>query len=435
MNPVTSIPTATAPAAGAHALAAADPAAASARDGRRRASHGAGVWVVAYAFLVVMAYSAVPTPLYAIYQQEDGFSAFMITVIFGAYAVGVAVSLFVVGHVSDWHGRRRVLIPALLMSIASAFVFLFWHDLGALLVARVISGFAIGAVTATATAWIAELHATDRPDASQRRPQLVATAANLGGIGLGPLVSGVLAQWVGHPLTVPFIVSIGALTVAVVLVALTPETRTRATPLPRYRPQRVSVPQQARARYLSAAVGAAIAFAAFGLFTSLAPTFLAGTLHHSSRALAGAAAFAVFGAAVVAQSAIMTRSTREALTAGIATMLVGLAVLVAAVWLSQPSLFLFLAGGVLAGAGGGMLFKGVIATVATLTVPERRAEALAGIFLAGYIGLAVPVMGLGVLSQYVVPRVGLLVFAGVLGLLIVVAAPTLVGRGTRAARA
>ena len=195
----------------AHTPASPPPAAA-----RPRASHGAGFWAVAYAFLVVMAYSAVPTPLYVIYQQQDGFSAFMITVIFGAYALGVAVSLFVVGHVSDWHGRRRVLIPALLLSIASAFVFLFWHGLAALLVGRVVSGFAVGAMTATATAWIGELHAADRPDASQRRPQLVATAANLGGIGLGPLVSGVLAQWVGHPLTVPFIVSIGALTIAVV---------------------------------------------------------------------------------------------------------------------------------------------------------------------------------------------------------------------------
>ena len=58
-----------------------------------------------------MAYNAVPAPLYGIYQQRDGFSSFTITVIFAAYAVGVVISLFTVGHLSDWHGRRRLFAP------------------------------------------------------------------------------------------------------------------------------------------------------------------------------------------------------------------------------------------------------------------------------------------------------------------------------------
>jgi MFS family permease len=392
--------------------------------GRR---HGIAFWAVAYAFLAVMAFGSLPTPLYVIYQARDGFSDFMITVVFGVYALGVVASLFLVGHISDWHGRRRVLLGAIALAIVSAVVFLLWHGLGALLVARVLCGFAIGALTATATAWLGELHATSRPGATQRRPQLVATAVNLGGIGLGPFVAGALAEWVGDPLTLPFEVAIVALAVALVLVALSPETLTPPVPRPRYRAQRVSVPAAARGRYLSACVGALISFAMLGLFTSLAPTFLAGTLQHPSRALAGAAAFAVFGAGAVAQAAISSRPPRDSLTLGIGALVAGLAVLVVGVWLPDPSLALFLAGGVLAGAGAGMLFKGALATVAGLAVPERRAEALAGVFLAGYIGLALPVMGLGVLTQYLAPRVGLLVFAAVLAGSIVLATPTLVG--------
>lgn len=392
---------------------------------RRR--HGFGFWAVAYAFLVVMAFCAVPTPLYVLYQQRDGFSSFVVTVIFAAYAVGVVASLFTVGHLSDWHGRRRVLIPALLLSVVSAVVFLLWHGLPALLVGRVLSGLAVGAVTATATAWIADLHAAQRPGASPRRAQLVATAANLGGIGLGPLVAGALAQWVGHPLEVPYVVSIAALSVALLLVLLSPDTRPLPSPRPRYRSQRVSVPAESRGRYFAAAAAAAIAFATFGLFTSLAPGFLAGELHHSSRALAGLAAFVVFAAGVAAQVAAGARSTRETLTAGIATLAIGLVVVVAAVWLSQPSLALFLAGGMVAGAGAGMVFKGALATVAELAAPERRAEALAGIFLAGYVGISLPVIGLGILTQYVAPRVGLLVFAATLALVVAAAAPKLLG--------
>ena len=39
-------------------------------------------WVLAVIFAVAMAFSTVPTPLYATYQQRDGFSTFMITVVF-----------------------------------------------------------------------------------------------------------------------------------------------------------------------------------------------------------------------------------------------------------------------------------------------------------------------------------------------------------------
>jgi MFS family permease len=394
----------------------------------RTLPHGLGFWAVAFAFMAVLAYCAVPTPLYELYRVRDGFSSFMITVIFAAYAAGVVISLFVVGHLSDWHGRRRLLLPALLIAAASAVMFLVWRSVAGLIVARVISGLAVGAVTATATAWLSELYAVHRPDQPQRRAQIVATAANLGGIGVGPLVSGALSQWVDKPLTVPYLVALGALLVAAALVSVTPETRFHPKPRPKYRPQGVSVPDHARAAYLAAGAGAAMAFAAFGLFASLAPAFLAVTLHHSSRALAGATVFSVFAAAVVAQTCVASWSRHQALAGGIATMLGGFAILVIALWLNHPSLVLFLIGGVATGAGAGAVFKGALATVGSLAEPTRRAEALAGIFLAGYIGLSVPVLGLGVMTQYLAPRASLLIFASALSLVMLVAAPLLFGR-------
>ena len=108
--------------------------------------------------LTVLAFSTLPTPLYAIYQVRDGFSTFLITVIFAAYAVGVTLALFFAGHASDWLGRRRMLVPAILTSLLSAGVFLVWRDLPGLLLARVLNGLSVGVVTATATAYLAELN-------------------------------------------------------------------------------------------------------------------------------------------------------------------------------------------------------------------------------------------------------------------------------------
>jgi MFS family permease len=400
-----------------------------------RLRHGLGFWAVAYAYLAVMAFSAVPSPLFAIYRQEEGFSALTITLIYAVFAVGVVVSLFLVGHISDWHGRRRILAPAILLSLVSGIVLATSTALPELLSARVLNGLSIGAVTATATAWLAELHVADRPGASSRRPQVVATAANLGGIGFGPLVAGFLAQYVGHPLVVPYEVFIAALAVAIAAILVTPETREPADPRPRYRPQRVAVPDGARPRYFAAALSVLIAFAAFGAFSSLAGTFLAGTLHHSSRALAGATVFAIFSAGVVAQSTSSAWSLRRLLGLGMATMVGGLVLVAIAVWLATPSMVLFIAGGVLTGGGAGALFKGALGTVVALAPEDGRAEALAGLFLAGYIGLAVPIIGLGMALEFTTPRVALLAFAIAIAATAAAAARTLLARERRPAQA
>lgn len=373
--------------------------------------HRLGFWAVAFAFLAVMAFSTLPSPLYGLYQQRDGFSSFTITLIYGAYAIGVVAALLTAGHVSDWHGRRRVLLPAVATSIVSAIVFLVWRDVPGLVVARIVNGLSVGVVAATATAWLTELHVAARPGASPQRAQLIATGVNLGGLGLGPLISGALAQWAGSPLTVPYVVLLVALALAVVVVALTPETRERLDPLPAYRVQKVSVPDEARGAFWNAAWGAFVAFGAQGLFTGLTATFLVGTLHETSHLLAGVTVFAVFGAGVLSQLSLASASPRRLLTTGTGLIVTGLALTAVAVWLPSPSYVLFLLGGALTGSGSGAIFKGSIGTVIGITAPHQRAEALAGIFLAGYVGLSVPVVGAGVALQFISAKDTLLGFA------------------------
>jgi MFS family permease len=307
-----------------------------------------------------------------------------------------------------------VLLPAVAISVASAIVFLLWRDVPGLVLARIINGLSVGVVAATATAWLTELHTQAHPpgpEGSAMRAQLIATGVNLGGLGLGPLVSGALAQWAGSPLTVPYIVLLVALVVAVAVVALTPETRERLDPLPTYRVQRVSVPEAARGQFFNAAWGAFVAFGALGLFTGLSATFLVGTLHETSHLLAGVTVFALFAAGVVAQVSLATAPPRRLLTTGSVLMVVGLVLTALAVWLPSPSYALFLVGGALTGGGAGAVFKGSVGTVIAITEPHQRAEALAGIFLAGYVGLSVPVVGAGVALQFASPRDTLLGFA------------------------
>ncbi|MBG6105239.1 MFS family permease [Micromonospora vinacea] len=387
------------------------PATSDRSDGSSR-RHGRGFWAIALAFLTAMAFCTVPAPLYPLYMARDGFTTFMGTIVFAVYAVGVVISLLLAGHVSDWVGRKKILIPALALELVAAALFLGDPSLPVLLVARLVSGLGIGMITATATAYLQELHAAHRPGSSRQRFEMVSTAANIGGLGVGALVAGLLAQYVDAPLRTPYLVFAVLLAVSIVAVALTPETVEERLVKPTYRPQRISADHGDRAGYLAAAAAGFASFAVFGLFTSVAPGFVAGALHLPSRALAGTIVFAVFGGAAGAQTLTSRLSAPAKVRLGLLTQAVGVPALL--VGMHTANLAAFLAGGVVAGIGAGVLFKAAIGAVAEMAAPARRGEALAGLFLIGYLGMILPSVGIGVATQAVSAGTAMNWFTGLL---------------------
>jgi hypothetical protein len=386
-----------------------------------RLRHGAGFWVIAAAFFTVMAFSTLPTPLYALYQQRDGFATFLITVIFAAYGLGVMASLYLAGHVSDWLGRRRIILVAIVVEIAAAVLFLLWPEVPGLMIARFVNGVGVGMLTATATAYLSELRAVARPDEGASTSGTVASVVNIGGLATGTLVSGVFAQFVVAPLVVPYAVFLALLVVAAVAVAFVPETVDRPEELPAYRPQRVSLPAASRSTFVAAGAAAFSAFAIFGLFTSLAPSFIAGTLHEPSRLVAGAVSFAVFAAAALAQLLTARLAAVAQLRLAVALMSVGLVALATGVLVAN--LAVFVAAGVLAGAGVGILFRGSIAVAASLASGPSRGEIMAALFLIAYAGMSLPVLLIG-LSLVALPSTVVLVGFSAVVLAMVLASGT-----------
>jgi len=389
--------------------------------------HHTSFWLAALAFLVNMGFSAVPTPLYVLYQRRDHFSDITVTLVYAVYAVGVIVSLFLAGHLSDWVGRRRILVPALLLNVVSALVFIADPGLVGLFLARIISGVSVGLTTATATAYLAELHAAARPLAGKERAEVVATASNLGGIGVGPLVAGFLAQFAPNPLVLPFAVFGIALLTLTLAISRAPET-SRQMIRPPYRPQRVAVPAHARGTFFAATLAGMAAFAVYGVFNSLVPSFLAGTLHNSSHAVAGAVAFAAFAGGAVAQIAHAHTANDVVLRRAVPTIVLGLGLLAGGMWL--PNLALFVVGGVVVGAGGGLVFKGALVTAASTAPVGSRAEVLAGFFLGAYIGLSIPVIALGVVTTYVPARDAMLGFEFLVAVTIAWSVRSVLGQST-----
>jgi MFS family permease len=349
-----------------------------------------GFSAVAFAFLIVMAFATLPSPLYGLYRTRDNLSAFTITLVYAIWAGGTIAALLAVPAVASRIGRRGVMLTSVGTMMASAGLLAAWKALPGLLIGRLFTGFAVGLVAGTAFTYLIELRLRQGANANVARARNIGTAINVGALGIGPLVAGCLAEWVRKPLVLPYLLWIALGALAFVALTSAPETGkpTQAASSAAKRPRAwVSLP---------AATATLAAFSANGLFAGLSGLFLATTLHNHSHALAGTTLFIVFSAGVAAQLATAPLRASLVLTFGGISMLVGLALLVTSVRLSSPSLALFLISGGLIGAGSGAVFKGTTGIVLEAAAPENRLAMTAQLLIALFIGLSIPVIGAGV---------------------------------------
>jgi MFS family permease len=372
--------------------------------GRPSVSRRVAFWLVAAVLAAAMLGTTLPTPLYVVYQAQWHFSAAIVTVTFAVYAAAVMATLLLAGRSSDQAGRKPVLAVALGASALSTVVFILAPDVGALIAARIVSGVSAGLMTGTATAALTELV----PASAGRRASLAATAANMGGLGLGPLVAGLLAQYAPRPTVLVFEVYLAVLAAAGLCLLLVPETvRPRRRPAVRF--AGLGLPREGRREFVAAGVAAFSAFALLGLFFALAPTFLGSVLHEGSHAVQGAVVFLLMAVGTVSQLLLSRFSSRRVMLAGLGLFLAALALIVAA--LAQAALALFLAGTVVGGAAVGAVFLASLATANRLAPPERRGQAISTYFMACYSGLIIPVVGVGVASGFIGDFAAVLAFA------------------------
>jgi MFS family permease len=321
-----------------------------------------------------------------------------------------------------------VLALGLTMSALSAGVFLLAQGLAPLLVGRFLSGLSAGIFTGTATATLVDL----APEQARGRATLVAAVANMGGLGCGPLLAGVLAQLAPLPLRLSYWVDLGLLIPAFAGVLLMPEVR-EARGRPTLRIQTLSVPRQARGAFIPAALAGFAGFAVMGLSTAVSPAFLGQVLSIRSDVVVGAVVFGVFAASVLGQLVLDLVSHRVAMVGGCAGLIAGMALLAGG--LAGSSLALLVTGATLAGAGQGLSFRAALAAVNHASPADQRAEVASSFFVVAYLAISIPVIGEGVLAQGAGLRAAGIVFAGVVAVLAAVVVAMLSSRdGNRGAR-
>ncbi|MPY60947.1 MFS transporter [Streptomyces spongiae] len=381
---------------------------AAARPERRASSAPTWwVWAAAWPVTAVFVLSNAATPLYVLWQRDLGFSKGTLTVVFAFYIVGLLGSLLVCGVVSDRLGRKPVLLPALALALAACVIFATATTVAALIVARLFTGIAVGAVVSAGMAAVTDVAGPQR----KRLAALLASCAMVFGAGLGPLLAGVLSQTLPAPTVTVFIVEMVLLATAVLAVLRMPVRRPTAPAKGAW--MRVpGVPHGSR-RHLALGIAVfAPGITATSFVLSLGPSLLAGLLGATNRIVSGAMAFAMFLAATGVQFAVQRMRRRTILTAGAVSTALSMVTLIVAVHAS--SVAALVASALLAGAGQGMGQLGGLSLLNSTVCPQRLAEANAALNVGGYVPAGLLPVTAGYLSDAVGLTAGATGFATVL---------------------
>lgn len=330
--------------------------------------------------------SSAPTPVYHLYQESFGLSHLMLTVVFASYAISLLVSLLTVGGLSDYVGRKPMILAALLLNAVAMAIFMVAGSAVELVLARVIQGFATGAAMTTMGAAILD-------NDKVRAPILNSVTAFIG-LTFGSLVSGIFVAWLPWPTHLIYVVLFAISAVLLLLLPLIPEsTAGKPGALAAVIPH-VSVPRAARKTLARITPVNIAGWALGGFYFSLMPSLIRAATGLTSPFVGGLVVALLTLTATFVVLLLRNRPGSQVLSIGTLSLISGVAVTLVGVWLHfWPVL---VAGAVITGIGFGGCFSGAMRTIVPLAAADERAGLLAAFFVQSYLAFSLPAVLVGV---------------------------------------
>jgi len=354
--------------------------------------------------------------LLLVYRERLTLDAAAPAMLLAMYALGLVPGLLLAGPLSDRRGRRAIVLPSAgIALIASLVLGALGESFGALLVGRLLYGLGAGGVMSAGAVWVIEL-SRDAPGAGPRR----ATIAMSAGFGLGPLITGLLAQYAPAPTVLPYAVHVGLLGSILVVARRAPDTVAPAPPGSRAGPLiRIQLDPAGWRRFARGVVPMApfvFAFPTIG-FAAL-PAMLGGSLGRAPAAYTGVLCAVTLAAGVLAQPITRRFEPTVAARLGLLVGAVGIALGTFAVASRTPIILLAVAP--ILGAAYGVCMTAGLQAVQRLAHPDARGGVTGLYYVLTYVGFAAPYL-LALASHRLAPTTAL----GVTAALIVAAAVTL----------
>ncbi len=326
------------------------------------------------------------------------------------YAIALLVTLLVTGSLSDHAGRRPVLSAGFALLAVSMVVF--WHadSVGMLFLARIIQGAASGLLMSSLSAAVVDLEPENRPGAAAT----FNSVSPLAGLAVGALFGGIVLDHASAPLVVVF----GTLTAVYVVLAaavwLLPETSPRHEGLVHSLRPRVGIPAAARPAFLRSTPALVAGWATGGIYLSLGAPIVARELGGTDHVEQGLVVTVLTGVGAIASYVARRESSRRITIFGTTALAVGTALTLVA--LAMGSFWAFVAAAVVAGAGFGTAFLGIMRSITPVVGPHERGELFAAVFVVSYLAFGIPAVAAGIAA----PHIGLATTTYVYGGLVVV---------------
>lgn len=347
-------------------------------------------YLLASLVISFLAGSSAPSPLYGVYQAAWGFSPITVTVVFGVYAIAVLAALLTLGSLSDYIGRKPVLLAATLVQAATMILFSNANGVAVLIVARILQGLATGAAVGAIGAGMLDL--------DRERGTVANAVAPLTGTALGAISAGLIAQYLPAPThLVYWIMSAIFVVQAVGVVAMTDASQTKRGALASLRPHFL-VPPEIRQPMLLAVPVLVASWALGGFYASLGPTLVRRLVGSQSLSLGGIIVFVIAGSGAVAVLLLNKRSAREVMTLGSAALTLGVAITLGAI--PERSTLAFFIGSAIAGVGFGTGLQGSIRMVVPLAAAHQRAGVLSTVYVVAYLSMGLPAVLGGIGAVY-----------------------------------
>lgn len=351
----------------------------------RRLPPATALWLLASIMVGFLAASSAPSPLYAVYREAWGFSALMLTLVFGCYAFALLASLLVLGTLSDYRGRREVVVLALVLEIASTFLFLYAGSVAWLFAARLLQGLATGIATSVLSAALIDL--------DRERGALVNTVAPMVGMALGALGTSMLVQFAPAPTTLVFELLLVLFALQTVAAFFLPETVLRRPGAWRSLRPSIAIPAQARQTLWQLLPMNTALWALGGFYLSLGPTLARIVTGNNAPVVGGAIIASLVLPAAIAILFVRTRAPRPTVVGSTAALIVGLSVTLAGVALHSSAVFFV--GTMVAGVGFGAGFNGALRSLVSLATAAERGGLMAGFFALSYLAFSLPAIAAG----------------------------------------
>lgn len=346
----------------------------------RQLSSAATFLLLASLTVSFLAASSAPTPLYPVYMAKWGLTPLTITVIFGIYALAVLLALLIAGRLSDHVGRRPVLLVATLAQAATMVLYGTATSPTGLLVARIVQGLTTGAALGAIGAALIDLNKTRGAVANAVTPPF--------GTAIGSVVAGILVQYLPFPTHLVYgVFGMVFVLQAIALGFVTDTIAPRGSVLASLKPQ-LKLPQATREPLLLALPVLVAVWALAGFYGALSPLLLRGMLESNMPLLGGLGLFVLAASGGISILVLQHREPKDLMTFGVASLLVGVAIVVGSLPYNSIAVFFF--GTAVAGAGFGTAFQGSVRTVVPFAAPHERAGVLSTIFIISYIALGAP---------------------------------------------